>query len=245
MDNHIFRSAAWGFNRQDVMEYIERTQKEAENTAVSLDEAMEELASLRRQLEEGAEREASLARELEESRRQCEEEKTLREGLQEMSERQEDEICALAAEKDRLAGRVGELAERSENVRREKESLTQLELDARHRAEELMERTQEEADALLARARSEAEDTRAAAEREASETVAQAEAEREALLADAQVRVEETAAQCGELFASSEKAAADIASELHRLSTINGRLPGLLNGLKDDLAQLQEKARER
>ena len=33
MDNHIFRSAALGFNRQDVMEYIEKTQKEAEAAA--------------------------------------------------------------------------------------------------------------------------------------------------------------------------------------------------------------------
>ena len=33
MDNHIFRGAALGFNRQDVMEYIERTQKEAEAAA--------------------------------------------------------------------------------------------------------------------------------------------------------------------------------------------------------------------
>ena len=33
MDNHIFRSALSGFNRQDVMEYIERTQKQAEEAA--------------------------------------------------------------------------------------------------------------------------------------------------------------------------------------------------------------------
>ena len=35
MDNHIFRSAALGFNRQDVMEYIEKTQKEAEAAAAT------------------------------------------------------------------------------------------------------------------------------------------------------------------------------------------------------------------
>ena len=59
MDNHIFRSAALGFNRQDVMEYIEKTQKEAEANAASLsrrlDEAMEELARLRLRLEERGE----------------------------------------------------------------------------------------------------------------------------------------------------------------------------------------------
>ena len=36
MDNHIFRSAALGFNRQDVMEYIEKTQKDAETAAADL-----------------------------------------------------------------------------------------------------------------------------------------------------------------------------------------------------------------
>ena len=56
MDNHIFRSAALGFNRQDVMEYIEKTQKEVESAAADLsrrlDEALEELAGLRRELED-------------------------------------------------------------------------------------------------------------------------------------------------------------------------------------------------
>ena len=36
MDNHIFRSALSGFNRQDVMEYIEKTQKEGESAAAAL-----------------------------------------------------------------------------------------------------------------------------------------------------------------------------------------------------------------
>ena len=38
MDNHIFRSALSGFNRQDVMEYIERTQKQAEEAAARLED---------------------------------------------------------------------------------------------------------------------------------------------------------------------------------------------------------------
>lgn len=38
MDNHIFRGAALGFNRQDVMEYIEKTQKEGESAAAALTE---------------------------------------------------------------------------------------------------------------------------------------------------------------------------------------------------------------
>lgn len=40
MDNHIFRGAALGFNRQDVMEYIEKTQKEGESAAAALTEQL-------------------------------------------------------------------------------------------------------------------------------------------------------------------------------------------------------------
>ena len=40
MDNHIFRSAIGGFNRQDVTEYIERTQKQAEEAAAALNKQL-------------------------------------------------------------------------------------------------------------------------------------------------------------------------------------------------------------
>ena len=56
MDNHIFRSALNGFNRQDVMEYIERTQKEAagniEQLEAELQTVRQELNETRQQLEE-------------------------------------------------------------------------------------------------------------------------------------------------------------------------------------------------
>lgn len=43
MDNHIFRSALGGFNRQDVTEYIERTGKEAAEAAQRLEEQIKTL----------------------------------------------------------------------------------------------------------------------------------------------------------------------------------------------------------
>ena len=46
MDNHIFRSALSGFNRQDVMAYIERTQKQAEEAAAGLEARLAELEQL-------------------------------------------------------------------------------------------------------------------------------------------------------------------------------------------------------
>ena len=49
MENTIFRSALGGFNRQDVMAYIEKAQKEAAETAQRLEEENE---TLRREGEE-------------------------------------------------------------------------------------------------------------------------------------------------------------------------------------------------
>ena len=43
MDNHIFRSAIGGFHRQDVMEYIERTQKQSEENTAWLESQVEQL----------------------------------------------------------------------------------------------------------------------------------------------------------------------------------------------------------
>ena len=47
MDNHIFRSAIGGFHRQDVMEYIERTQKQSEENTAWLESQVEQLQKYR------------------------------------------------------------------------------------------------------------------------------------------------------------------------------------------------------
>ena len=110
MDNHIFRSAALGFNRQDVMEYIEKTQKEVESAAADLsrrlDEALEELAGLRRELEDRTDETERLSGELAESREQYAQEKARREELAGENARQSENMRTLTAERDRLAGQV-------------------------------------------------------------------------------------------------------------------------------------------
>ena len=70
MDNHIFRSALSGFNRQDVMEYIERTQKQAEEAAARLEDqvrqARQECDEARQALDACTEEKEALSRQLEE-----------------------------------------------------------------------------------------------------------------------------------------------------------------------------------
>ena len=80
MDNHIFRGAALGFNRQDVMEYIERTQKQAEENAARLEAQAEDLRKSgeesRQALEDLTGEKEALARQLEDMTQSCEQAKS-------------------------------------------------------------------------------------------------------------------------------------------------------------------------
>ena len=75
MDNHIFRSAIGGFNRQDVMEYIERVQKRAEEDAAELEAQAGELRhandELALQLEERTRERDGLEQQLEDMTLRC------------------------------------------------------------------------------------------------------------------------------------------------------------------------------
>ncbi|MBD5150309.1 MAG: hypothetical protein HDT18_08080 [Oscillibacter sp.] len=249
MDNHIFRSAALGFNRQDVMEYIEKTQKEAEANAAALsrqlDEAMEELAQLRLRLEERGEEADRLGEELAEIRRQYDQEKAEREELAQESARQSEAVRTLTKERDRLSSQVDRLNSQKESLRQEKEKLAQLELDAHRRADELLAQTQEEADLRLSEAQSRAEGLINAASAQAEDTVAQAQAQREDLLRETEARIERTVQECGQLFETCERITAHVTSELRKMGSANAKLPTGLRSLKKSLTELQEKAKDR
>ena len=130
-------------------------------------------------------------------------------------------------------------------MRREKEKLAQLELDAHRRADELMEQTREEAQNVLSQAQERAEGLLRAAEAQAAGMVAQAEARRGALLTEAQTKIEDSARRCGELFDTCERISAHIANELRKLDVANAQLPIGLGGLKSGIGELAEKAKER
>lgn len=234
MDNHIFRSAALGFNRQDVMAYIEKTQKDAEANANALsrqlDEALNELADLRLKLEESTGESERLAGELEEVRQQYQEEHEAREILEQDAARQSGSIQSLTAERDRLDAQVRDFTDQSDSLRQEKEKLAQLELDAHRRADELLAQTQAEAELRLSEAQSRAEGL-----------IAAAEARQDALLNEAREQVGSAAQQCDELVRAFEAVSSHITGELRKLSTTNGRLPAQLNDLRDGLNELQKK----
>ena len=165
--------------------------------------------------------------------------------MEQEAARQKEQLRRLTAEKDALCSQVEELQGQSENVRREKEKLAQLELDAHQRADALMAQTKKDAEDLLAQARSQADGVTSAADAQAASTVALAEAKRSALLQETEELVAGSVRQCGELFASCEKITAHIASEIRKLDVVNAQLPIGLSHLKEGLDELLERAGER
>lgn len=248
MDNHIFRSAALGFNRQDVMEYIEKVQKEAEaktaELSAQLDALRQEGDAARQALEERTQERDRLSGELEAQKEQYETEQAAlkeryeaemdaRNAAESESGQQKDRLRELEAENSLLAEQVQNLESRMANLRREKERLTQLELDAHHRSDELLSQTQAEAEAILARANAHGQ-----------EIQTQAQAQADALLAEARKRMEASVEKCGDLLRSCETVAAHVSGELRKMDVAVAQLPIGMDHLKRGLAELLEPEAE-
>lgn len=248
MDNHIFRSAALGFNRQDVMEYIEKVQREAEarinGLTAQLDEARQEGEAARQSLEDCTQERDRLSQELAERKEQFETELAdlqeryeaeidARDAAESESDQQKERLRDLEAENSLLTEQVNGLESRMEALRHEKERLTQLELDAHHRSDELLAQTQAQADEILAQAR---------ARRTEIETQAQAQAE--ALLAQTRKQIGASMEKSGELLHSCETIAAHVSGELRKMDVAVAQLPVGMDHLKRRLAELMEPVQE-
>ena len=231
MDNHIFRSAALGFNRQDVTEYIEKVQKEAEAKSAGL-EAMLETArqegdASRQALEECTQERDRLQEELADLKERYEAETEARDTAQAESARQKERLQALEAENRALKEQVQAQESRAEDLRREKERLTQLELDAHHRSDELLAQAQAQADAILA-----------GANVQSTEIQAQARAQADTLLEESRKRITASAEKSGELLRSFEALSSHVHSELRKLETLAAQLPNGVDQLKSSLMEL-------
>lgn len=245
MDNHIFRGALNGFNRQDVIAYIEKSQKEASERASALEGQIEDLRrtcaeteqalsasvqereTLTEQLAEQTELYHQIKRDLES---ECAEKASVRSELcacREELRSARDEADAL---KDRLQGMENEVA----SAHQEKERVAQLELEARQRADAVLDEARHQAEEILAQARAEAENT-----------VNKALAEAEDIRKRMECRVEHTAKEYNDLFTSFETVAAHVASELRKMDVMAAQLPINFNHLKDGLAEVLRQAQDR
>jgi len=248
MDNHIFRSAALGFNRQDVMEYIEKVQRDAEarisGLTEELDEARQEGDTSRQALEdcteerdrlrqELAERKEQYESELADLRERYETEMDARDAAESELDKQKDQLRDLEAENSLLTEQVQELESRMESLRHEKERLTQMELDARFRSDELLAQAQARVDEILAEAQA-----------RGTEIETQAQAQSDALLAETRKHIKASVEKSGELLRSCEIVAAHISGELRKMDVAVTQLPVGMNKLKKELAELVDPEKE-
>jgi len=238
MDNHIFRSAALGFNRQDVMEYIEKVQRDAESKVswltAQMDAARQESEASGQALEECTRERDQLRQEMDQLRQemadlqeQFEAEKDARNAAESDAARQKVRLQDVEAENSLLAEQVQELESRTEGLRHEKERLTQLELDARSRSDELLAQSQSQVDAILAEAQI-----------RGAEIENQAKVRSEALLAEAQKQIRASVEKCAKMLRSCESVAAHVSSELRKMDGTVAQLPVGMNQLKRELAEL-------
>ena len=256
MDNHIFRNALNGFNRQDVTAYIEKTQKEAAERIAHLEKEIEDLyktlAEVKESLDSSLEERAVLDEQLEEHKTYLEEAQQNSEDISaeklccESQIRECDEALTVArAERDEFARRVSDMEEQVEAARREKESVAQLELEARKRAEAIVEEANRQAEELLAQARSQAQALITSANEQAQRTLDDAYARAEDIRSGMEEQVACTAKEYNEMFTSFETVAAHVSGELRKMDVAVSQLPINFNHLKEGLAEVLERAADR
>ena len=249
MENTIFRSALGGFNRQDVMAYIEKAQKEAAETAQRLEEENETLRregeELRQSLEALTQERDQLSGQTAELTEQCaglrsalEAETAAREAAQKDAEDRAGAVRSLEEENRQLGEALAAREAEAATLRREKERVAQLELDAQQRAADVLAQAQTQAEGLLDQARREAESLRSEASAQGERLVSQAREQAQAIYQQMAGQVTKTAGECREICDAFDSVAAHVASELRRMDVAVSQLPISLNRLREGLDAL-------
>ena len=255
MDNTFFRSALNGFNRQDVMTYIEKTRSDAETRTARLEDRVRELQetceSQRQALETAGSEREELARRLEETelgrshaQNNWDAQRQATEALRDDVSARDASIGDLTAEKERLARRVLELEEEVASLRRDKEQVAQLELEARQRAADTVEESRRQAADIQARAQAEADDLMGRARAEAESLRAQAKTETDALRQETEEHLTSVVEQYSGLFSSFESISAHVSAELRKMDVSVTQLPLSFNHLREGLQAVLDKAKE-
>lgn len=148
--DHPFRSAAvGGFNRQDVLDYLEKTALENKQCQQELEKQLEqqnqELEQLRRRAAELEEREAIFNRERESMTRELEQTKEELRDIQELEQLQAEELTQLRQERDQLRARVTALEPDAAAYAAVKDRTAGMELQAHCRAHAVKEEADQQA----------------------------------------------------------------------------------------------------
>ena len=256
MDNHIFRSAIGGFNRQDVMEYIERTQKQSEESVAWLESQVEQLqraeSEAQAALQECMEERDRLKAELDKMNDRFNKAK----GDWEMQARarkasdmdvvQRDQtIREIMEENQKLIHRLQELEGDRSGLERQKLQLTQLELDALMRSENVEAQAEAKAKKITAEAEAEAQKVTDAAKEHAKNIVSEAEETSKSVVHKAKLYMEDTAEDFAEILQTFQEVSVRICGQLKQLDKTVAEFPVGLVGLKKDLDELCGRINEK
>ena len=206
MQTHICGGSLGSFSRQDVMEYIERVQKRAEEDAAELEAQAGELRrandELALQLEERTRERDGLEQQLEDMTLRCNHARNnwdaqaqAKESFRRDVAQRDEKIRSLNEENQRLLRQVEALEKQMDSFRRQKEQLAQLELEARQRSGDVLAQAEAQAEDALAQARLEAKDMISQASVQAENMISQANTQAEATTARANSQAEETISQ--------------------------------------------------
>lgn len=148
--DHPFRNAAvGGFNRQDVLDYLEKTAAENTQKQQELEKQLEqqnqELEQLRRRVGELEERESIFSRDRENLTRDLEQTKKVLQDSQEREKAQGEELTQLRQERDRLRARVAALEPDAAAYAAVKDRTAGMELQAHCRAHAVQEQADQQA----------------------------------------------------------------------------------------------------
>ena len=253
VDNQFFRSALGGFNRQDVMAYIEKTQKEAaenasrlEKQAAQLQEEWEtlrqELASCSQEREEFSKQLTDMTLRYNHAKNNWDAQAAAKESFRSDVAQRDETIRELTGENQKLFHRVQELEEQVSGFRQEKEKIAQLELEARQRSEALLADAGEKARITQTQAEAQAAATVREAEARAAAIASEAQAGAQALRRQTEEEIAAAAKECDALADSFRAVASHMTSELRKLDVTVEQLPINLNHLQDSLRALLERA---
>ena len=148
--DHPFRTAAvGGFNRQDVLNYLETVTREAAEQQAKLQQQLDEASETVRQqnadltgLRESSARQEQELTQLREQLSACEQELA---GLREQNDGETADLTQVRAENAQLKAKVAELRPGAEAYDAIKERTAGLEMEAHHRAKLVEEQSKEQA----------------------------------------------------------------------------------------------------
>ena len=263
-----FRSAINGFNRQDVMDYLEsasqryealkkerneldRMRTEQQARVKELEGIQEEAAAIK---EQAAQETAEALAQLRAKEEECE---SLRASLEAVTRERDDALArptedpavaeALRSEVSALKARLAEIeAKQAETVRKAEEydsmrdRIATLELNASRRAADIEEAARSEARALLEQAEQQAGELRAKAEQDAADLLDRTRQENEEFLAQRDENYRLFRENLRGAAAETEASTGFISEELQRLGD---KLKGIVSSLTDTSRRFDPEAK--